>query len=504
MKRLLRISCVLLLVLAITYPAAAWYLGTQAEAAMNGPYGQIGSLPYLKVVKREYRRGVFSSDDTTIVELFGGMPGFLADPPEKQKVAATPDDPAPAVRPFTLTVRSHIRHGPFPDGKVFAAAIVDSELDIDERIRPDLAKVLGAAKVLTAQTVYGYGADGESLITSPPFTLALPGAGADSPGRLAWEGITATIRFTKNLESYTTTATAPKLEIAGQDAHIVIAQLRFATEGKRIFDEEPLLYSGKQQVAIEQVAIEGRGMWGKPVVLNGLSYDVHIPVTGEFIDILAKIGIRDVIIGESNFGPAHYDISLKRLHARSVAQLQRAMVKLYSDPAAMEGTTTPAEGFAPLANPTMKLLEFNPEVSVDRISFNSPNGEVLIAARAKFEGIKAEDFGKPEVFMAKLRASADIALPEALLMVPWGIKADSAEAEQLQTDSRQKQFAALAEQGYIRHEGAMVRSKIEFSSGQLTINGKPFDPSIMPERASTKAPPAMPPNAGLAPRRYRK
>jgi uncharacterized protein YdgA (DUF945 family) len=144
----------------------------------------------------------------------------------------------------------------------------------------------------------------------------------------------------------------------------------------------------------------------------------------------------------------------------------------------------------------MKLLEFNPEVSLDRISFNSPKGEVLIAARAQFDAIRPEDFGKPTAFMAKLRASADIALPEALLAMPWGMNAETAEAAQAQMNLRHKQFSALAEQGYIRHDGAMARSKLEFSNGQLTVNGKEFDPGAMQNQAPAQARPPMRPNSG--------
>lgn len=63
--------------------------------------------------------------------------------------------------------------------------------------------------------------------------------------------------------------------------------------------------------------------------------------------------------------------------------------------------------------------------------------------------------------------------------MPFGIKADSAEAAQMQMQTRQKQIAALAEQGYIQRDGAMARSKLEFRNAQFTVNGKPFNPAAM-------------------------
>jgi uncharacterized protein YdgA (DUF945 family) len=255
--------------------------------------------------------------------------------------------------------------------------------------------------------------------------------------------------------------------------------MRFDMESRRIFEDEPLLYAGKQKFTVAEASIDGPGMGDKALVLKQVTYDVNIPVNGEFIDIVAKVGVQDALIGENNFGPVHYDFSLKRLHARTFVQLQRAMMQMYSDPAAMNAGANPAAAFAPLAKPALKLLEYNPEISLDRISFKSPQGEVLVAARAKFNDVKPEDFEQPPLLLAKLDASADIAIPESLLMMPLGIKADSAEAMQMQMQMRQKQIAALAEQGYIQRDGAMVRSKLEVRNGQFIINGKPFDPKVL-------------------------
>ena len=493
MKKALSLLLAIVLLLVAAYSAGAWYLGTQVELAINEPYRQIASVPYVKIVKREYRRGVFSSEETVTFELFGDMLRFM-EQAQKQSAAGSPGGAVAAAEPFkpiAVTVRSHIKHGPLPDGKNLAAAIVDSEVEVDERFKRDLAKVLGDKKPLTAHTVYGYEGDGESIVTSPAFVTTLPGAGSDPAVQLSWEGVRANIRFTKDFASYTLQGEAPKLEVAGgKGVHMMVGGMRFDIESKRIFEDEPLLYSGKQKFTIAQASIGGPGMGDRPFLLKQVTYDVNMPVNGEFIDIVAKLGVQDALLGESNFGPAHYDFSVKRLHARTFAQLNRAMMQMYSDPAAMNAGADPAAALGALAKPALKLLEYNPEISIDRISFKIPQGEVLVAARAKFNDVKPEDLKQPPVLIAKVDASADIALPEGLLMMPFGMKSDSPEALQTQMQMRQKQVAALAEQGYIQRDGAMIRSRIEFRSGQLTINGKPFDPKAL-QAASVPPEPAV-------------
>jgi len=480
-----------LLVIA-AYPASAWYLGRQVEQAASDSYKQVESVPYMKVVKREYRRGVLTSDETVTFELFGNMAQFFEQTQRENSERNPGAAPVERFKPIRFSVHSHIKHGPMPGGKNFAAAMVDSELDVDERLKPALAGVLGEKKVLTAHTIYQFSGDAESAFTSPAFVATIPAEGSVPPGRLTWGGVNATVRSAKGFASYTMRGEAPKLEVeGGMGVHMVIEGMRFDVQSRRIFEDEPLLYAGRQNFAVAQIRVDGPLLADNAIVVKQFNYEVNVPVNGEFLDIVAKIGVQDAVSGEANYGPARFDLSMKHLHARTLAQLQRAMLKAYSDPAAFAADAkNPQAAFEPLVQPALKLLEYSPEIRLDRISFRMPQGEVLVAARAKFNGIKPEDLKQAPILVAKLDASADISLPEALLMLPWGVKADSAEELQAQMQMRERQVATLVGQGYILRDGAMVTSRFEFRNGGVTVNGKPFDPQAL--QAQPAPPPAAP------------
>jgi uncharacterized protein YdgA (DUF945 family) len=172
------------------------------------------------------------------------------------------------------------------------------------------------------------------------------------------------------------------------------------------------------------------------------------------------------------------------------------MMTIYSNPAALSADANPAAMMEPLSKPVLKLLEYNPEISLDRISFRSPQGEVMIAARAKFNDVKPEDFKQPPILVTKLDASADISLPESLLMTPFGAKAESAQALQMQMQMRREQITALAEQGYITRDGTMARSRLEFRNGQFAVNGRPFDPTVMQAQVPRPSQPPRPQKPG--------
>jgi len=67
------------------------------------------------------------------------------------------------------------------------------------------------------------------------------------------------------------------------------------------------------------------------------------------------------------------------LHARTLAQLQRAWLNLQARLTQTAHSGNSAEVFAPLAAPASKLLEYDPD---DRLSFQAGDAEVRITARA--------------------------------------------------------------------------------------------------------------------------
>ncbi|MBK6973807.1 MAG: YdgA family protein [Sterolibacteriaceae bacterium] len=488
--------------IVLAYPAAAWVLGKQVDTALAEQYKHIESIPYIKVIDRQYERGVFASSEVVTFEVLGDMFRSI-EKMQKEAAAADPEqaEPAPAhppLQPLRFTVRSQIKHGPAPGMSAFAAAIADSELVLDGPAQQELAKLIGDKKPLTAHTVYRFDGGGNAVVASPAFAATFPGEEPNTVNRFSWEGFSANVDFTKNLQSYTMTGEAPKLEMLdGKGVAMVMTGLKFSGEQTRIFDDEPLLYSGSQRFTLAQMSIADKsGKAGPPVLLKQVAYDIALPVNGEFIDMVAKMGAESVQIGEQNYGPAHYDFSLKHLHARTTAKLYRAMMKMYSDPVAL---ADPTKAFAPLAEPGLELLKHNPEFRIDRLSFKTPQGEAAGSASAKLKDAKPEDLANPMMLLAKLEASADIALPESLLanMSGGGMHAaGEGEAPDPETVAAHKemleqQLAGFAEQGYITRAGGLVKSKIEFRDGQLTVNGKPFNPMAMRGGEAEPAEPSL-------------
>lgn len=456
---------------ALAYPVSAWYLGGRVETALNEQYAQLADVPYLRVVERKYDRGIFSATETVTFEV-----------PHPRPAGASDEEAAAPAEPLRLTVRTAIKHGPLPGFSTVAAAVADSELVLGESTLKEIASVLGDRKPLELHTVYRFDGGGNATLTSPAFTTNLPDPESGASNRIAWDGIKATIDFSAGMKHYTLQGSAPKLEI--EDDSVLLQLTGLALEGnqQRVFDDDALLYAGNQKFTVAELRVQpkaGAEEPTSPILIQQVAYDIDAPVSGEFLDIAARIGAEVVQIGDQNYGPAHYDLSLKHLHARTTAKLYRELMKTYGDPTLATTGDAATAALATLSGPALELLSHAPEISLDRVSFNSPHGEARMAARFKFADIKPEDFSNAFALIGKLDASAEAALPLGLLAT-WQA-GDGSNARK--TAQFEHQLAGLTAQGYVTQEGGMVKSALLFRQGQLTINGKPFNPLALGELA---------------------
>ncbi|NMG74317.1 YdgA family protein [Aromatoleum diolicum] len=469
--------------LGLAWPAASWMLGKQIENGLDTQYQQLAGLPYLKVVERKFARGVFHSTEVVSFELNGELLRELAKAgAEGADVAALQDAPAdvPAA-PVRFTMHSEITHGPLPGLTTVAAAVADSELVLDEAMQKELAVLFGDKKPLQLNTVYRFDGGGKATLSSPAFAATVAAADGGEQ-RVAWQGVTATVDFAKGMQRYTMRGDAPGLEIQDTASHLVLSGMQLEGDQQRIFDDEPLLYAGTQKFVIGELKFTGRGdadgdAQAESVQVKQLVYDIAMPSQGEFVDITAKLGAEVVQVGEKNYGPAHYDLSFSHLHARSVAQLSRAAMNMYSEASlqlAREGQSEAV--LATLMDPALDLLAHNPEISIDRISFRSPHGEAMVSARVRSNGLQPEDLGNPLALIGKLEVTGQMSLPEPLLAELQGAGAESAQEAALSASILEGQLAGYAAQGLLLREQGFVKSMLEFKSGQLKVNGKVVNP----------------------------
>ncbi len=479
------------LALALAYPASAWVIGKQVENAISEQYQLLAENPSAKIVERDYQRGFFGATETVTLELFGEMAKAIANQ-QQEMIRENPDARLPEpFKPIRITIRSSIQHGPLPGFSTLAAAVVDSELVLDDELQKRIGAVIGNQKPLQVHTQYRFDGGGMSTMTSPAFSTNWAAKQGEGRNSLTWDGISMNVDFEKGMKRYSLQAEAPRLELKdSQGGAVRLAGMRLEGSQQRVFEDDPLLYAGSQKFTLAEVNLTTGKEGGSPVSLKQLASSVEIPVNGDFIDVAVKIGAESLQLEKQNYGPAHYDVSVRHLHARTALSFYRTLLKLYSDPALqLAAQSDPKLLLGPLAKPALELMKFSPEISIDRVSFRSPEGDATLAARLKLRDFKDEDLGNPMMLIAKLDIGAEVSLPEAMLGTLASNAPASAEkgeeelsAEEIvaaRNEKLRQQLAVFIEQGLVQREGTLIKSKLAFSNGQMTINGKPFNPMAM-------------------------
>jgi uncharacterized protein YdgA (DUF945 family) len=388
--------------------------------------------------------------------------------------------------PIQITVKTEIQHGPLPGFSTFGAGSAKTVIVFDDATQQKLAAAFGGKQPVDVQTLYSFGGGGQSLVTSPSFKFSFPGKTEGGKNTLSSDGLTLSVDFARGLERYSLKGEAPRFELLDEGgAKIVFAGLKIESTQQRMFVDEPLLYSGSQRFALaEMTAVPGQE-GGAKVGLKDLSYDVSIPAAGEHIDLIAKIGAGEFKVGEQNFGPAHYDFTVKHVHARKLAALHRGAMALYSKPMPVNDAEQMGQLFEPLKKLALDLVMENPEFSLDRLSLHTADGDASISARVKLSDAKPEDFANPMMLMAKIDFGADLTLPAALIATLQGGGAASEEETLMRKQATEQSIASVVEQGYATNESGILKTRIAFRGGQLLVNDKPFNPMAV------MAPPAV-------------
>lgn len=464
----------------LAYPAASWYLGVQVESALNAYHRQIDSSSYVTVSERHYERGVFGATESLTLELFGDLTRGI-------EGGTSPRTP------LHLTLRSRLRHGPFAGGRL-AAAVLDSELQLDPETRAEIDRLTGGASLLSGQAVLQLDGSGAGRLSSPAFSTQIPDPETGETLRLVWGGLRGEVEFSPQMSRYSMSGRIPRLEMTN-DAGVgmVMSGMRFSADQQRLLADEPLLYVGPQHHSVEEIRIVGED--DAHLALAQVSYALDTPIEGEFVDMIARMRVDAIESDGRRYGPAACDFSIRHLHAQTLAGLYRRLLDVYSDPSqAGAGAREPMQELARVAEPALELLGYRPTIHLDRLSLATAEGELLLEADASLPGIPPGGFENPALLLAGLDARARIAVPKALLIRLAAERAgtqlaamsgtgaaralDEPDTEMLAAQL-EVELAQLIDQGLIQRDGDALTSEVTLEAGQLRVNGKLFDQTTM-------------------------
>jgi len=442
-------------VLVPAYTATAWFSGKCIEDNIDSQIAYMQKQsPGIVKIEKTFERGIFSSTNNMVFIYSIGIPEFDG---------------------LRFSARSNIRHSLFAGGP-FAAGASDDTITI-EGLLPEIAKQL-EDKPIVYRSVYYYGGGGRSTATIPTLALDIPGK--HGVIHIAIDNLTVETDISvKSKPEFKMTAFRYKgalaaLRVGSGDHTVEFKELDFDGDQKRVFDDNDYYFLGPEKLNIASATVtEASGAIS--LRLEKIVYDVDSRKKGDFTSGKYQLSAETIEVGKQNYGPAHFDLALDHLHAPAVSALYNGFMDLNRNVLAnakgkLDNEATQAAmgiGMLTLAKPLFGLLERGPEITLDRVSFNTPQGPVALAARATVKDFKQADI-VGNMWLQKLDATAEASAPNDLFKIL-----------KLTRGGKVPPIDALVAAGYASIENGVVKTQAAFKNGALTINGKPFDPSVL-------------------------
>ena len=456
------VAVILGVVAAMTavYVGASVWTGQRIKSQYESSLGQMKArFPALKV-QHGYDRGLWSATSTLTLQL-----GCDTSP------QAGGDSTSSPVR---LTFVDQIQHGPWPGWRRFAAATIDTELQLPEATGSELARIFAGARPLVAHTVVAFDGSYDSSISSPAGTVE-----SKSGQWLNWQGFEARVSGDMQGSAFAYELQMPGIELLDvrQGIQMKIGGLQWRGDGQLV-GGSPWIASGKSDGQIAAI-----------------DFAVQPPVVGSGVQEAFKLGLAQLqvrsethveqdllrsatsltatgIAGSTRLDRIELNASLKRLHAPTYRKLIDRLMQGSSCDSAPR--SDPQALLAALQQDLMQLLTHQPEYALDKLALEIGGRRGEISYAAGVQGVTQEDLKLPlrELLSTKGQLRADFKLPVAWIEQFSGYAyaqvANQAPPPELVT-AMLEQFTT---DGWLLRQGEHVASKLQYAGGTLQINGK--------------------------------
>jgi uncharacterized protein YdgA (DUF945 family) len=509
MKRIVIVVLVMFLVLV----AAPWGIGRLAEKRVNDGLDKLlQQAPYLTVVERKWTSGWFRSEQEITFEVFAawleamnpsaGPPADLAvasqaDTPvtdaaaeelERRNQSAVPgtdlpveapaepaDVPEPVAppepaKPIRFTVRNEILHGPVLWPASLGLARVNTKLVLGEEIRAQLVRFFGTDEPARISSRVGFFGGGSTRFFGEGRTVEITGPKSEQKAdqesgkpdaTLVYDDFELEIGYSGDFDEADMDGSWSKLEYTDRASgeSMLIKGMSLDGDSERILGD---VYDTDFEFEIDEMRFVGADK------METLVEDVHYVLDTEhddgFVDLSARFGSGNVSNPaltemELDLREVHYDFTARHLHVETLQKLLESLKAAYAQPVATVAQVDAAV-LTPIQVHGIALLKYDPQFVIDRIGVVTADGNGVIKGVVRMVDVTEADLAAG--FMAlvgKIVADVSIEVGQKLLeKIPNGATG-----------------AGMAvDQGFAKREGDKLVSHIEYSNGELKVNGKPL------------------------------
>lgn len=508
----LKLVGALIFVLILVQLITAYIFGIIAEKQIDFQFKQLTNSPLIKVIHRNYHRGLFSSDaDTEIainsVYINNVMKVLLKNDVESQAMHNNV---------YTIKYATHIEHGIFAGilNGSFVPTLVYAKTDIiyPDNIKKILSKFFNNRPPLTIDNIIYLDKSGRYKIFSPSFNYDEAVSGV----KVVWEGMNFIIKYNGAFDQFHSKLSIPNFELfAPAKGIIMLHNLTFSSDSKKSINK---INVGEVTVSLDSVKVE----WKDKIALNfkpgdvlhmftgisateflngidaidpngfafnGVSYTSKSSDENNFFAADANVKFNSLITNGKIYGPMNLNLSVKHIHSPEFSQLIDQL-KLMTGKSEAESTENSDASRRQMISVLRKylgpILVQSPIVQLNQFNLNTPSGLIKISGYATTNSFMLTDLNSQQKFMQKLMLDFNFSVPKPVLsylfvlQMRYLLSAGNAEMDIQSSNALTKvvnilldnQIGTWMKKGYLTDDNGILQSHLVIHNGKLFLDGK--------------------------------
>lgn len=508
-----KIIVVSLLSLVLLQLITAYIFGFITEKQMDLQFKHMTDSSLIQVKSREYHRGIFSSDSTTVISLNSQTLNKVLSvlPSNDSESISTTESQV-----YSIKYTTHIEHGIFAGilNGYFVPTLAYAKTNIiyQEKVKNILSKFFNNQQPLVVDNLVYIDKSGRFLIHSPKFDYSEAVSGV----KVTWGGMNMLIKYNEDFTKFKTDLTIPIFElIAPTKGSATIKNLAYQSDSSNSINN---LKVGDTKLNLEEVKVEWKDKIAigfkigdmlhlftgissveflngidaidpNSFVIKNVSYVSNSHDENNFFSAKAIAKFESLVTGGKPYGPMDLDLSISHVDSKSFSQLIDQVANVTTKPdekdpksqekARLELIKILKQNFGPIliAKPVVKLNNFN---------LMTPGGLIQISGSATTNNFTQADMNDQKKFMRKLLLDVNVSVPKPVLsylfvlQMRYLLSAGNAQMDKQSSDALTKvvnilldnQISIWTKKGFVVQNGSVLVTHMHLQDGKLYLNDK--------------------------------
>jgi hypothetical protein len=280
------------------------------------------------------------------------------------------------------------------------------------------------------------------------------------------------------LPSANMTADQSKISLTGLQMHVVSTE---SLPGLKLFNA---------QLSLADMSInDNKRNPPVSISLKNLKTDAKSNLENDSINYNLVIDAEKLAVppsmieGENNTLSYHSSLSVQRLDAKALTELQKAIrtMKEQNMPQEMMGLALMGK----LMELLPALISKSPQINLSKFNLIANTGRIEGQLKLTIHGDKPLNFGNPAALLQSVEGAADFRVSKTLLEESLRAKYRQKYPEQADNEEKRQQFisqgfAKIEQQGFLVAEGDDYKLSAHIKDGKAQLNGKPMPLPGMP------------------------